>query len=112
MTCKSLFFEPSDAKIAIRVRSTPSLASRSLLPRPFAISVWSYGNSSSTWRQRGHSRLATSTAKLKHGQADGRPGPGILELAARAKIRLAPIDDSVGADEQKTIDLYFRSGPA
>jgi hypothetical protein len=30
MTCKSLFFEPSDAKIAIRVRSTPSLASRSL----------------------------------------------------------------------------------
>jgi hypothetical protein len=56
--------------------------------------------------------LAASTAKLKHGQADGRPGPGILELAARAKIRLAPIDDSVGADEQKTIDLYFRSGPA
>jgi sulfonate transport system substrate-binding protein len=23
---------------------------------------------------------------------------------------LDPIDDSVGADEQKTIDLYFRSG--
>jgi sulfonate transport system substrate-binding protein len=29
---------------------------------------------------------------------------------ARAKIRIAPIDDAVVADEQKTIDLYFRSG--
>jgi sulfonate transport system substrate-binding protein len=29
---------------------------------------------------------------------------------ARAKIRIAPIDDGVVADEQKTIDLYFRSG--
>jgi sulfonate transport system substrate-binding protein len=28
----------------------------------------------------------------------------------RAKIRLAPVDDGVVADEQKTIDLYFRSG--
>jgi sulfonate transport system substrate-binding protein len=29
---------------------------------------------------------------------------------ARAKIRIAPIDDSVVAGEQQTIDLYFRSG--
>jgi sulfonate transport system substrate-binding protein len=29
---------------------------------------------------------------------------------SRAKIRLAPVDDAVIADEQKTIDLYFRSG--
>jgi sulfonate transport system substrate-binding protein len=29
---------------------------------------------------------------------------------SRAKIRLAPVDDGVVADEQKTIDLYFRSG--
>lgn len=29
---------------------------------------------------------------------------------SRARIRLAPIDDAVVADEQKTIDLYFRSG--
>jgi sulfonate transport system substrate-binding protein len=28
----------------------------------------------------------------------------------RAKIRLAPIDDAVVADEQKTIDLYVRAG--
>jgi len=28
----------------------------------------------------------------------------------RAKIRLARVDDGVVADEQKTIDLYFRSG--
>jgi sulfonate transport system substrate-binding protein len=33
-----------------------------------------------------------------------------LNWLARAKIRLALIDDSVVADEQKTIDLYFRSG--
>ena len=33
-----------------------------------------------------------------------------LNWLARAKIRLVPIDDSVVADEQKTIDLYFRSG--
>jgi sulfonate transport system substrate-binding protein len=33
-----------------------------------------------------------------------------LNWLARAKIRIAPIDDSVIADEQKTIDLYFRSG--
>jgi sulfonate transport system substrate-binding protein len=33
-----------------------------------------------------------------------------LNWLARAKIRIVPIDDSVVADEQKTIDLYFRSG--
>jgi sulfonate transport system substrate-binding protein len=33
-----------------------------------------------------------------------------LNWLTRAKIRLVPIDDSVAADEQKTIDLYFRSG--
>jgi sulfonate transport system substrate-binding protein len=29
---------------------------------------------------------------------------------SRAKIRIAPIDDAVTADEQNTIDLYFRFG--
>lgn len=29
---------------------------------------------------------------------------------SRAKIRITPIDDGVVADEQATIDLYFRSG--
>jgi len=33
-----------------------------------------------------------------------------LNWLSRAKIRIVPIDDSVVADEQKTIDLYFRSG--
>lgn len=33
-----------------------------------------------------------------------------LNWLQRAKIRIAPIDDSVIADEQKTIDLYLRAG--
>jgi sulfonate transport system substrate-binding protein len=33
-----------------------------------------------------------------------------LNWLTRAKIRVAPVDDAVVADEQKTIDLYFRSG--
>lgn len=33
-----------------------------------------------------------------------------LNWLTRAKIRITPIDDAVVADEQKTIDLYFRSG--
>jgi sulfonate transport system substrate-binding protein len=33
-----------------------------------------------------------------------------LNWLRRAKITLAPIDDTVVADEQKTIDLYFRTG--
>jgi sulfonate transport system substrate-binding protein len=33
-----------------------------------------------------------------------------LNWLTRAKIRITPIDDAVIADEQKTIDLYFRSG--
>ena len=33
-----------------------------------------------------------------------------LNWLSRAKIQVAPIDDGVIADEQKTIDLYFRAG--
>jgi sulfonate transport system substrate-binding protein len=33
-----------------------------------------------------------------------------LNWLTRAKIKITPIDDGVIADEQKTIDLYFRSG--
>src|SRR6478672_2411653 len=33
-----------------------------------------------------------------------------LNWLSRAKIRIAPIDDGVVADEQKTIELYLRSG--
>jgi sulfonate transport system substrate-binding protein len=32
-----------------------------------------------------------------------------LNWLTRARIRVVPVDDSVVADEQKTIDLYFRS---
>jgi sulfonate transport system substrate-binding protein len=33
-----------------------------------------------------------------------------LNWLSRAKIHIAPIDDGVVADEQKTVDLYFRAG--
>jgi sulfonate transport system substrate-binding protein len=33
-----------------------------------------------------------------------------INWLTRAKIHVAPIDDSAVADEQKTIDLYFRAG--
>ena len=33
-----------------------------------------------------------------------------LNWLSRAKISIAPIDDDVVADEQKTVDLYFRAG--
>src|SRR5258707_825313 len=33
-----------------------------------------------------------------------------LNWLSRAKIQIAPIDDNVVAEEQKTIDLYFRAG--
>jgi sulfonate transport system substrate-binding protein len=33
-----------------------------------------------------------------------------LNWLNRAQVRIAPVDDSVVADEQKTIDLYLRSG--
>src|SRR6195952_1733459 len=33
-----------------------------------------------------------------------------LNWLSRAKIPVAPVDDGVVSDEQKTIDLYFRSG--
>ena len=38
------------------------------------------------------------------------PSAVALNWLARAKISIAPIDDAVVADEQKTIDLYFRAG--
>ena len=44
------------------------------------------------------------------GQADEYPSAVPLNWLSRAEIRLAPIDDGVVADEQKTIDLYFRPG--
>jgi sulfonate transport system substrate-binding protein len=44
------------------------------------------------------------------GKLMGIPAAVPLNWLGRAKIRVAPIDDGVVADEQKTIDLYFRSG--
>jgi sulfonate transport system substrate-binding protein len=37
------------------------------------------------------------------------PSAVAVNWLSRAKIRIAPIDDAVVADEQSTIDLYFRS---
>ena len=44
------------------------------------------------------------------GRLMGIPPAVPLNWLSRAKIRVAPIDDGVVTDEQKTIDLYFRSG--
>jgi sulfonate transport system substrate-binding protein len=44
------------------------------------------------------------------GRLMGIPPAVPLNWLSRAKIRIAPIDDGVVADEQKTIDLYFRAG--
>jgi sulfonate transport system substrate-binding protein len=44
------------------------------------------------------------------GKLMGIPTAVPLNWLARAKIRIAPIDDSAVADEQQTIDLYFRNG--
>jgi sulfonate transport system substrate-binding protein len=38
------------------------------------------------------------------------PSAVAVNWLSRAKIRIAPIDDAVVTDEQKTIDLYFRAG--
>ena len=55
---------------------------------------------------------------LKNGQSYSETWGKLMNVAPsvplnwlqRAKIRIAPIDDSVIADEQKTIDLYLRAG--
>src|ERR1700704_6466028 len=44
------------------------------------------------------------------GRLMGIPPAVPLNWLSRAKIRIVPIDDGVVADEQKNIDLYFRSG--
>jgi sulfonate transport system substrate-binding protein len=44
------------------------------------------------------------------GKLMGIPTAVPLNWLSRAKIRIAPIDDSAVADEQQTIDLYFRNG--
>jgi sulfonate transport system substrate-binding protein len=38
------------------------------------------------------------------------PSAVAVNWLSRAKIRIAPIDDAVVADEQITIDVYARSG--
>jgi len=44
------------------------------------------------------------------GKLMGIPPAVPLNWLSRAKISVAPIDDGVVADEQKTVDLYFRAG--
>jgi sulfonate transport system substrate-binding protein len=57
------------------------------------------------WSQSNVSAYAETWGKLMN-----IPSAVPLNWLSRAKIRIAPIDDGVVADEQKTIDLYFRSG--
>ena len=64
--------------------------------RQTAARAWSQGNVGS---------YAETWGKLMN-----IPSAVPLNWLSRAKIRIAAIDDGVVADEQKTIDLYFRSG--
>jgi sulfonate transport system substrate-binding protein len=57
------------------------------------------------WSQTNVNAYAESWGKLMN-----IPAAVPLNWLGRAKIRIAPIDDGVVADEQKTIDLYLRSG--
>ena len=57
------------------------------------------------WSQENVGSYAETWGKLMN-----IPSAVPLNWLSRAKIRIAPIDDGVVADEQKTIDLYFRSG--
>ena len=57
------------------------------------------------WSQGNVESYAATWGKLMN-----IPSAVPLNWLARAKIRIVPIDDSVVADEQKTIDLYDRSG--
>jgi sulfonate transport system substrate-binding protein len=57
------------------------------------------------WSQTNVNAYAESWGKLMN-----IPPAVPLNWLGRAKIRIAPIDDGVLADEQKTIDLYLRSG--
>jgi sulfonate transport system substrate-binding protein len=57
------------------------------------------------WSQTNVNAYAESWGKLMN-----IPPAVPLNWLGRAKIRIAPIDDGVVADEQKTIDLYLRSG--
>jgi sulfonate transport system substrate-binding protein len=57
------------------------------------------------WSQNNVESYAATWGKLMN-----IPSAVSLNWLARAKIRITPIDDSVVADEQKTIDLYDRWG--
>ena len=57
------------------------------------------------WSQTNVSAYAETWGKLM-----SIPPAVPLNWLSRAKIRVTPIDDAVVADEQQTIDLYFRSG--
>ena len=58
-----------------------------------------------TWSAGNVSSYAETWGKLMN-----IPTSVPLNWLTRAKIRIAPIDDAVIADEQTTIDLYFRAG--
>jgi sulfonate transport system substrate-binding protein len=57
------------------------------------------------WSQDHVEAYAESWGKLMN-----IPSSVAVNWLARARIRIAPVDDAVVAGEQSTIDLYFRSG--
>lgn len=57
------------------------------------------------WSLKNTSSYAESWGRLMN-----IPAVVPLNWLARAKVRIAPIDDSVTKDEQSTMDLYFRWG--
>jgi sulfonate transport system substrate-binding protein len=59
---------------------------------------------------RGWSLSNVNTYAETWGKLMSIPPSVPLNWLRRAKIQIVPIDDSVVIDEQKTIDLYFRSG--
>jgi alkanesulfonate monooxygenase SsuD/methylene tetrahydromethanopterin reductase-like flavin-dependent oxidoreductase (luciferase family) len=84
----------SDA--AIEVISDKRLALEDFVRRLAMARAWSLGNITS---------YAETWGKLMN-----IPSEVPLNWLVRARISIVPIDEGVIADEQKTIDLYFRSG--
>ena len=90
---------------------TPGLGFQVATPTPSGTSVPSLRISCAVSRRRGHGPPGTSNSYAETwGKLMNIPTSVPLNWLTRAKIRITPIDDAVVADEQTTIDLYFRSG--
>jgi len=93
--------EGLSAGLSLQVATPDAIKAKRLeledfLRRLTAARIWALSNQQS---------YADTWGKLMH-----IPTEVPLAWLQRAKIRIAPIDDGVVADEQKTIDLYERNG--